>query len=216
LTLATELTLDYLSHVGRFSKKRLRAQDNRKKGKSETKPVFRKKLLNLSPALKFVLSFLVSLAVLGLAYSHLTAKYHDNILWLMDFTATACGFVLSIFSNAVNYSGKYVSYNGFSVEIIDECTGLLEMVIYLAAVVSFSASIRKKLIGIVTGVPAIYLFNILRIIVLLIAGSMSKRVFDFMHLYFWQATLILMIATVWIGWLVLVVYREKKPVAVSS
>jgi exosortase H (IPTLxxWG-CTERM-specific) len=202
--------------VGRFSKKRLRAQDNRKKGKSETKPVFRKKLLNLSPALKFVLSFLVSLAVLGLAYSHLTAKYHDNILWLMDFTATACGFVLSIFSNAVNYSGKYVSYNGFSVEIIDECTGLLEMVIYLAAVVSFSASIRKKLIGIVTGVPAIYLFNILRIIVLLIAGSMSKSIFDFMHLYFWQATLILMIATVWIGWLVLVVYREKKPVAVSS
>jgi exosortase H (IPTLxxWG-CTERM-specific) len=182
----------------------------------ESKSAPRKKLLNLPPALKFVLSFLLSLAILGLAYSYLTAKYHDNILWLMDLTATACGFVLSIFSNAVNYSGKYVSYNGFSVEIIDECTGLLEMVIYLAAVVSFSASIRKKLIGIVTGVPAIYLFNILRIIALLIAGSMSKSVFDFMHLYFWQATLILMIATVWIGWLVLVVYREKKPVAVSS
>jgi len=154
--------------------------------------------------------------VLGLAYSHLTAKYHDNLLWLMDATATACGFVLSVFSNSVHYSGKYVSYNGFSVEIIDECTGLLEMVIYLAAVVAFSASIRKKLIGIVAGVPAIYLFNVLRIIVLLIAGSMSKPAFDFMHLYFWQATLILMIATVWVGWLYLVVYREKKPVAVSS
>jgi exosortase H (IPTLxxWG-CTERM-specific) len=202
--------------VGKSSKRHARRQQGRKETNAETKPVSRKKLLNLSPALKFVLSFLLSLAILGLAYSHLTAKYHDNILWLMDLTATACGFVLSIFSNAVNYSGKYVSYNGFSVEIIDECTGLLEMVIYLAAVVSFSASIRKKLIGIVTGVPAIYLFNILRIIVLLIAGSMSKRVFDFMHLYFWQATLILMIATVWIGWLVLVVYREKKPVAVSS
>ena len=64
--------------------------------------------------------------------------------------------------------------------------------------------------------PAIYLFNILRIFVLLIVGSTSKRAFDFMHLYFWQATLILMIATVWVGWLMLVVYREKKPVAVSS
>ena len=176
----------------------------------------KKRRLTLPPTLKFVLSFLLSLAVLGLAYSHPTAKYHDNLLWLLDVTATACGFVLSVFSDGVHYSGKYVSYNGFSVEIIDECTGLLEMVIYLAAVVAFSASIRKKLIGIVAGVPAIYLFNVLRIIVLLIAGSMSKRVFDFMHLYFWQATLILMIATVWIGWLYLVVYREKKPVAVSS
>ncbi|MFQ6008591.1 MAG: exosortase H [Candidatus Zixiibacteriota bacterium] len=202
--------------MGRSSKKRLRTQGNKKKTESSAKSARRRWLSNIPPALKFVLSFLVSLAVLGLAYSHLTAKYHDNLLWLLDVTATACGFVLDIFSDAVHYSGKYVSYNGFSVEIIDECTGLLEMVIYLAAVVSFSASIRKKLIGIAAGVPAIYLFNILRIIVLLIAGASSKRVFDFMHLYFWQATLILMIATVWIGWLVLVVYREKKPVAVSA
>jgi len=188
----------------------------KKKAKSETKPTEKRKLPTLSPALKFVLSFLVSLAVLGLAYSHLTAKYHEHMEWLMDATATATGAAVSVFSDGVYCSGKFVSYNGFSVEIIDECTGLLEMVIYLAAVVSFSASIRKKLIGIATGVPAIYLFNLLRIVVLLVVGSMSKRLFDFMHLYFWQATLILMIATVWIGWLILVVYREKKPVAVSS
>jgi exosortase H (IPTLxxWG-CTERM-specific) len=203
--------------MGKSSKKRRpRRQDKSKKKESETRPAAKKRWLTLPPALKFVLSFLLSLAVLGFAYSHLTAKYHDNLLWLMDTTATVCGFVLSVFSGGAHYSGKYVSYNGFSVEIIDECTGLLEMVIYLAAVISFSASIRKKLIGIIAGVPAIYIFNILRIIVLLIAGSMSKRTFDFMHLYFWQATLILMIATVWIGWLILVVYREKKPVAVSS
>jgi exosortase H (IPTLxxWG-CTERM-specific) len=204
--------------MGRSPKKRARVQASgkRRDEKENVKSASRKRLLNLPPALKFVLSFLISLAILGLAYSHVTARYHDDLLWLMDGTATICGFVLSVFSNAVNYSGKFVSYSGFSVEIIDECTGLLEMVIYLAAVVSFSAPFRKKLIGIAAGIPAIYLFNILRIIVLLIAGSKSQSIFDFMHLYFWQATLILMIATVWIGWLVLVVYREKKPVAVSG
>jgi exosortase H (IPTLxxWG-CTERM-specific) len=163
-----------------------------------------------------VLLFLLSLALLGLLYAHLTAKYHEEMQFLMRATATACGFVLDVFSGHVHYSGKFVSYNGFSVEIIDECTGLLEMVIYLAAVVAFSASFKKKLIGIAAGVPAIYLFNVLRIIVLLVAGSMSRRAFDFMHLYFWQATLIIMIATVWIGWLYLVVYREKEPAAVSG
>lgn len=165
--------------------------------------------------MKFVGWFLVSLAVLGLLYSHLTAKYHDNLLWIMNTTATVCGAVLSLFSDHVTYAGKFVTYRGFSVEIIDECTGLLEMVIFLAAVISFSTTIKKKLIGIGLGIPAIYLFNIIRIIFLVVAGAHSQSIFDFMHLYFWQATLIIMIATVWIGWLTLVVYREKKPVAVS-
>ena len=32
--------------------------------------------------------------------------------------------------------------------------------------------------------------------------------FDFMHLYFWQATLILMITSVWLLWIFQVVRRE--------
>jgi exosortase H (IPTLxxWG-CTERM-specific) len=200
--------------VRKSSKKRSRAQG--KRTKSNAKTGAKRKLPTLSPGLKFVLKFLVTLGVLGWVYSYLTARYHDSLLWFLDATASVCGFLLSLFTDAVHYSGKYVTYKGFSVEIIDECTGILEMVIYSAAVISFAAPLRKKLIGIAVGIPTIYLFNILRIFVLLIVGSMSKRAFDFMHLYFWQATLILMIATVWVGWLMLVVYREKKSVAVSS
>jgi archaeosortase B (VPXXXP-CTERM-specific) len=102
------------------------------------------------------------------------------------------------------------------VEIIDECTGLFEMLIYIAAVAAFSTSIRKRLLGMAIGIPAIFLFNLARIIFLLLAGAYSKSLFDFMHLYFWQATLIIMISSVWIGWLYLVVYREKRTLEVSS
>ena len=105
---------------------------------------------------------------------------------------------------------------GFAVEIIDECTGLLEIVIFMAAVLSFGTTIRKKALGLLLGIPAIYLFNVLRIIVLVLVGAYWPGAFDFMHTYFWQVTLILMIGSVWVGWLYLVVYREKNPVAVSS
>lgn len=169
-----------------------------------------------SSILRFIITFVVSLAIVGALYAHVTATYHDQITWLMTLTATLSGFAVSLFSDSAYYSGKFCGFRGFSVQIIDECTGLLEMVIYLAAVLSFSTTIRKKLIGLALGIPAIYLFNVIRIIALLVVGSWSRPIFDFMHLYFWQATLILMIASVWIGWLVLVVYREKKPVAVSS
>jgi len=171
--------------------------------------------MKLSPAVRFVLSFMVSLLVLGSLYAFVTARYSDTS-WLLDSTAAVVGWATSLISDAVSYSGCFVTYDGFTVEIIDECTGLFEMVIYLAAVVSFSTSVKKKLIGVAMGIPAIYLFNVVRIFVLLLAGAHSQELFKFMHLYFWQVTLILMIGTVWVVWLYLVVYREtKRTVAVS-
>jgi len=88
--------------------------------------------------------------------------------------------------------------------------GLFEMLIYLAAVLSFSTTIRKKLLGIAMGLPAIFVFNLVRITILLVAGAGSMEVFNFMHLYLWQVTLIVMISTIWIGWLYLVVYRDDR------
>jgi exosortase H (IPTLxxWG-CTERM-specific) len=170
----------------------------------------------ISPMVRFVVLFLVFLLIVGVAFSQLITRYHDNILWLMRLTATLTGAIVSVFSSNVFYSGVIVSFRGFSVEIIDECTGLFEMLIYIAAVVAFSTTIRKKLLGMVIGIPAIFLFNLARIIFLLLAGAYSKSLFDFMHLYFWQATLIIMISSVWIGWLYLVVFREKRTLEVSS
>ena len=183
---------------------------------SQPAPASTKRTRKLSPVLKFIILFLVALAVLGGLYAHVTASYHDSLIPLMKATAHICGFVLSIFSNEVWYQGKNCAFHGFMVEIIDECTGLLEMVIYFAAVLSFSTTIRKKLLGLLIGLPAIYLFNVVRITLLIVVGAFWPAAFEFMHLYLWQGTLIIMIGSVWVGWLYLVVYREKKPVAVSS
>ena len=59
--------------------------------------------------------------------------------------------------------------------------------------------------------PILYAFNILRILVLLLVGRYQHDLFDFMHLYFWQATLILMITSVWLLWIFKVVrYGESN------
>lgn len=182
-------------------------------GKSNSK---KKKSFRLNPAFKFIISFVIILIVLGFSYAYITASHIDKIESYLEFTTTITGGLASIFSNDVNYYSKFIIYKSFSVKIIDECTGLLEMVIYLSAVLAFTTTIKKKLIGIAIGIPAIFIFNIIRILILLFVGANSRPLFDFMHLYFWQATLILMIGSLWIGWLYLVVFREKRPVAVSS
>jgi archaeosortase B (VPXXXP-CTERM-specific) len=172
--------------------------------------------MTVSPVVRFVVLFLVLIVVVSVLFSQVFTRYHDQMLWLMEITATIAGGTLSVFTDHVEYSGVHVYYHGFSVEIIDECTGLFEMLLYIAAVLSFSTTWRKKLIGLLMGIPAIFLFNLIRITVLLVVGANSFQAFKFMHIYFWQVTLIIMIATIWITWLYLVVYREKRVLAVSG
>ena len=128
----------------------------------------------------------------------------------MDLTAVICGKALSLFSSDISISEQFVTFDGFSIEIIEECTGLMEMLIFLAALLSYPASWKAKGIGFLLGIPTLYLFNIIRIIFLTIVGAHANSLFKFMHLYFWQATLILMITGVWVSWILLVVNRDKK------
>ena len=90
-----------------------------------------------------------------------------------------------------------------------ECTGIFEALIFLAAVLAYPTTWGKKFIGIGLGVPILYAFNVLRILVLLEVGCHWIALFDFMHLYFWQATLILMITSVWLLWILKVVRHEE-------
>jgi len=114
---------------------------------------------------------------------------------------------MSLFGAAMTTHGDLVTYDGFSVSIIIECVGILEMVIYSACVLAFPASARSRAIGVPLGCFAIFAFNVLRIATLLVVGRHWHAAFDFFHLYFWQATLIAMIVGVLYGWIRIFVRR---------
>jgi exosortase/archaeosortase family protein len=58
------------------------------------------------------------------------------------------------------------------------------------------------------GCPLIYLFNLIRIAMLIVVGRFWPPAFDFMHIYFWQATMIVMITSVWLLWITKVVRHD--------
>ena len=108
-----------------------------------------------------------------------------------------------------------VGLGGFDVRIIEECTGIYEAIIFVAAVLAYPASPGKKAIGVALGLPLLYLFNVLRILVLLGVGRFCPGLFEFMHLYFWQATLVLGITALWLLWVRFVV-RDEAPAVVRA
>jgi exosortase H (IPTLxxWG-CTERM-specific) len=129
---------------------------------------------------------------------------------LKEATAALVAGVFRVFTERVAHHGDVVSFDGFAVRIVSECFGLLEMAIFAAAVLAFATTWRKRGLGLLLGLPAIYAFNLLRIAMLLVVGRSSPALFEFAHVYFWQATLILVITSLWLLWIRFVVRDETS------
>ena len=169
-----------------------------------------------NPAYRFVALFLVYLGVAALLYPQVRYRYPSAIDALASLTARIEYWLLVPFSSDVAIGDRVVTFGGFAVKVIEECTGIYETLIFAAAVLAFPTDWRRKAIGIALGVPILYLFNVLRMLVLIIVGRYWPSAFDFMHLYFWQATLILMITGVWLLWIFKVVRHEKTPLPAGT
>ena len=164
-----------------------------------------------NPAYRFVAFFLCNLGILALVYSILLRKAPGFNESLTTATAAIDYWLMSLFTSGVQRTGTLLSFGTFSIEIVGECTGTHEALILTAAVVAFRARWTKKLIGLLLGILLIFGFNVLRILLLLAVGHYWPSAFHFLHIYFWQATMILMVASVWLLWVYVVVRDEEGP-----
>jgi exosortase H (IPTLxxWG-CTERM-specific) len=90
---------------------------------------------------------------------------------------------------------------GFSVRIERGCNGVEALIILFAAIFSFPAPLKNKLIGFSIGFFAIQALNLVRIVSLFYLGQWNRVAFEWFHLYLWQALIILDALVVWLIWL---------------
>lgn len=95
--------------------------------------------------------------------------------------------------------------------LVPECGAIEIMAIFLAAVLAFPTLWRKRLIGLVVGLPAMYGVNIFRLTILAIIGALDtkRQWFNFAHEYVWQAIYIIFVVVVWLLWAEYIVNRER-------
>ena len=160
------------------------------------------------PSRRFIPLFLAYLWILT---TLTTSIPKPRIEQLLEATAWIDYQLLGLFTDAVTHSGITVSFNGFAVQIITECTGLFESVILVSAVLAYQATWRERLLGIGLGVSALYIVNILRIAFLLVVGHYAPDFFEFAHIYFWQTLLAVFITAIWLAWIHWVVRDEASP-----
>lgn len=158
------------------------------------------------PTYRFAILFIAILTGIALAYPALRLRFGHEFRAVEIFTAKLVYGIASLFSSDARLSdGSIVFLGDFPVAVIDECTGVYEAVLLGAALLAFPTGWGKTAIGFLVGFPLIYAMNVARIVMLLFVGRHSPRIFEFMHVYFWQVTMIAMVASVWLGWVLWVV-----------
>jgi exosortase H (IPTLxxWG-CTERM-specific) len=159
------------------------------------------------PTYRFAVTFLALLVGIGLSYPWLRLRYGGALLRLQDATALLVYHLAALFSADVQLSPEAptVIFRSFPTRIIEECTGLYQAMLLGAALLAFPTTWRKTLVGFALGIPLIYALNVVRLAMLLWIGHHFRDSFEFVHVYLWQGTTIVILASVlyvWVRWVV--------------
>lgn len=134
------------------------------------------------------------------ASSGSTVLAHEN-----NITALILGALFSLGGASVVVNGAALSVNGFGLEIIDECTAVFSSIVYCSCVLAYPTTLKNKGIGIAFGVPSLYAINMVRLLVITLVGLSAPHLFEFVHVYLWQASFIIFVVVIFLLWLKLIV-----------
>jgi len=105
---------------------------------------------------------------------------------------------------------------GFGVSIEAGCNGVEATIVLVAAMLAFPSSWTMKLWGIGLGFVAVQGVNLIRIVSLFFLGQWNFQVFEFAHLYMWQALIMLDVLVVWLLWMRYIARHDPKPRAAPA
>ena len=150
---------------------------------------------------RFFVLFIVLLAVaFGLELTP-WAQTFVVVPWTNALAAIST-WIVTLFDPDVVASGKVIrsAANGFAVSIEAGCNGVEATLVLLAAILAYPSPWRYKLLGFAIGVVAVQALNVVRVISLFYLGQWSFQVFEWAHLYVWQALIMLDVLVVWLVW----------------
>jgi len=151
------------------------------------------------PQVLFLVKFF---AVLVAAYL-LIAWNPVNDQVIVPFTAAVArtsGALLKLMGEEVSVTGTVIRSTRFGVNINNGCNGVEAMLILLASIVAFPATMKARAMGLFLGALALQALNAVRIITLYLLGAYQPRLFDLFHTAVWQIVIIMAAIGFFLAW----------------
>jgi exosortase H (IPTLxxWG-CTERM-specific) len=147
--------------------------------------------------------FLVKFFVILVGAYLLIAWNPVNDSVIVPFTAgvaNVSGALLQGIGQPVDVHGTVIRSSRFGVNINNGCNGVEAMLILLASIVAFPASLKARAIGLALGAVVVQLLNAVRIVTLYLLGAYQPRLFDLFHTAVWQILVILSAIAFFLVW----------------
>lgn len=161
------------------------------------------------PESRFLILFL---SILGISFTVIALR-PVNDAFVVPYTtliAKVSGHVLSFLGEDITMNGCVLRSPRFAVTIYNGCNGLITSLIFVSGVLAFPARLSAKAIGVVGGLLAIQVVNLVRIISLFYIGIYLPKLFNSSHIFIWQSLVILAGVTLWITWAHLLAIPPKR------
>jgi len=152
-------------------------------------------------AIKYIALFIAFCFAFYIIYYFLTVSNSMVMVHLRNITALILGAIFSFAGKDAVVNGAALSINGFSLEIIDECTAVFSSIVYCSCVLAYPTTLKNKGLGIGFGIPSLYAINIFRLMILALVGISKPDMFEFVHVYLWQASFIIFVVVIFLVWL---------------
>ncbi|MGB5145907.1 MAG: exosortase H [Porticoccaceae bacterium] len=151
--------------------------------------------------LRFLVLFMIILTALFTAEMLAPVQQAVVLPWTSHLAGLS-GWLMQLFDSQVAVTGKVIrsTTSSFGVSIEPGCNGVEAMIVLLAAITAFPAPLFYKLKGLLAGFVAIQALNLARIISLYYLGLWSATLFEWAHLYIWQALIMLDALIVFLVW----------------
>lgn len=99
---------------------------------------------------------------------------------------------------------------GFAYEISRGCTGFVPAALLATAVATYPAAGRRKLAGLLLGVPLLLGVNLARLMHLYYLGVHQPQWFEIAHRVVWEGIIVLAVLGLWLAW-TMWADRAKRP-----
>ena len=152
------------------------------------------RMLVLSIPLYLVIFLAVDLSALQLAAAGQSASVLQSLGW------------------TVTQDGVLLRAGDFLFTINQDCTGWKSMLFLFALLFSVPAvSLRKRLIGLAIGLPAVWLGNLLRIIgTVYVQAGFGTETAMLVHDWLWRLGLVALVLGIWAAWLYFSGFFSRK------
>lgn len=166
---------------------------------------------NISPQVRFVVLFIGLYALMHFSYLAVPIEYLINFVYKWGINEPAAWVINAITAaDTVRVEGHRLISKTAILEIVRGCDGSGVFFIMSSAILAFTASIRFKFWGVLSGLILIYLLNQTRVVVLYFVVSNKPDWFTPLHTYYIPTLLIIIMCCFFIWWLDWVKRRDPR------